>query len=330
MTRYKENNIDIIISGYVRKINFGKYVLNDIMSVIMEFHGIFCCFNVFNSDGKKCLKDTSYIAVNNERLLGLTRDNQFVCYKDGGSGSRIFVYTQALNKINDPIVLTSTGIWSFYAFVYTNNSKLYGFSSEDECDGKSLEKRLIQYNFDSVITDIKCAVGFGLLLTSNKNVYGCGRNDYGQLTKSYSKHGKLENRLMVNMTDIRMIINSGDIISINCFGSSSMILNDKNILKIFGHKVDTVSQEYNDITNVTKSKVIMFNCGYLHAGYITENNELFMMGDNEFSQCGTIHGMPNYSQRTSKVRINVDAKIVDIKCGVYYSMINPSVKLILL
>ena len=223
--------------------------------------------------------------------------------------------------------MISGGITHFHAIICTFDNKIYSFGQNEKQqigfktpDSEHLTiPELIDYKFDSNIKAIACGWQFTLFLTENGNLYGCGANECKQLTKTYRY------RKNTDGCSIRMIFNDGNIIKIGCCNQTSVILNDQNVLTMFGSDIslrkygwDYYSQEYS-MKTVEPLGIIDFHCGFEHFGYITKNNELYMMGGNAHCECG--RDTTFLSCKEFKLNIDGINGIIGVKCGWYFTII---------
>ena len=312
---YEEKKADIIVYGYIRD-KYPQNMIKDVIELIYIFYDKYLHFNVTNSNGIECLTDNEYkyFSLNNDTVFGIDINNEFHCISDGIYGPRITVMDGDSWKYCT--LLTSYGTYNLHGFVYTNNNELYAFGenyySEAGIEGNIDAPKLIHYEFDSILKQIECGNHYTLFLTLNGNVYGCGDNRYDQLLSSN------------NSSMISKIFSDNNIIKIGCCKSTSIVLTNKNKLKKFGVNIEIdVDDEipYDGIMTVPESNIIDFDCGYQHFGYITNNYELYMCGQNTFRECG-IKSKKEMEYCASKSFIyNNIKKIIHIKCGWWYTII---------
>ena len=247
------------------------------------------------------------MGINDDMVIGINEDNSIV-WKNGKHVE--LRYKHAVNIANIKIKLTSNG-WCKHAFIYTFDNELYGFGSNNYAQigckkGKIYIKKpkLVKYSFDSMIKYISCGYGHSIFLTINGNVYGSGDNDFGQLTDKF-----VNNKKNINI-EIQNIMNTNDVIKVGCGTHCSFILSNNNILNIFGY----FKYKHRIIPNV-----IDFNCGGIHAGYITLKREIYMIGHNGYCQCGLLSDIDYCDYIPNELLTN--KQINSVTCGYAHTII---------
>ena len=344
MSKYEQHTINDIINGYIKRIQ-NNWIPNEVIQLIYKFYDKLLSFDMTNNDKQKptfnqCKKlyinASSYFAINNDNSLYVFGDNQ---YSELGIGDdwndsddplkTVFKH----NFFNDKnIQVISQGIGNCHSFVYASNV-LYGFgSNEDEQLGINTPNDIvntpiiIEYNFKSKLKDIKCGDLHSLFLTIKGNVYGCGTNDYGQLTSKYAS---------VNRNIIQNILNTNNIKNIYCGINASYILNNDNILMSFGDnrsgqlgiKNDKELQSGNINIVLNGEKIYDFSCGGYYMGCLTFNKKLYMFGNNELAQCGC--DMTDITKSSETIAVhdgnNIilpnNARMEQIMCGYDHNII---------
>ena len=325
MKGYQEQNCDIILCGYIR-ICLSYNAPMDIIDTIHAFYDKTILFDVFCGETniiKKCknlaTNSDSYFFIDNKDQLNVIGINT-----DGQLGMKSFEIVLEVTKhiyfVNDDITLISEGHTNEHCFVYASNN-LYGFGQNidgqinDSVDECYYEPVLIEYNFKSKLKQIKCSDGKTLFLTENGNVYGNGSLSYGDLTKQYKNNGY-----------IQCIINTNNIIHIDCLSDSSYFLNNKNILSAVGLNSDgqlcinneSIDYSFEMVLCLNGESVKQFSCGTNHMGCITKSNQLFMYGSNDNCQCGHNNDSPFHRGN----EIIIKNKIINqVKCGWEYTII---------
>ena len=303
MTFYERNKFKIIISGYIRQ-NIGKDILNDIRDVIYVFSDKYLRFNVHNSSSGdiSCDDECICVAINGDEVL-FVNDQHIL---------RTGCIDNVDNFKNYVIKNISSGIDNHHGFIYTDKCELYGYGDNrneelgfESENFKVNNAMLINANCDGYIKDIKCGNDYSLFLNNKGNVFGCGSNDYNQLTSNYKEQHK----------GIQSIITGQNIAQINCCSQTSLILTNEKVLKIFGLNIQQNRGIYNGIIPLNDD-VIYFDCGVEFAGYITKDYELIMFGDNSEEQCGL-----SDANNIQRYTLTSNEQIIKVKCGGWHSFV---------
>ena len=312
MSSYKNaKNDEIIVSGYIKEI-LNKHAPNDIIDVISSYFDIYYLFDTFNIDGKCAEYESKIINVNGDTLLFRDNKGKITLTRHRDEWIEFFKNKSGL--------IISNGCMNSHQFVYTLDHNLYGFGRNDTrqigmttISTEDADPTLIMnIPFESPLIEMSCSRYYSLFLTKNGNIYGCGRNEYNCLTSKYNS----------NQMGIQKIINTGNIVKIGCCLQSNFMLDNNNILKVFGknpHSHIFSGDICDGIQIMHDSKIITFSCGYRHIGFITKNDELIMQGDNGYWQCGK--KSPKYCIIPEIKNVKLNGNIMDIKCGGWHNIV---------
>ena len=328
-----------IVIGYIRK-KFVGYIPNVIIQQILKFYHKLFVFNVYSHrrynifDGK-CINFVfnykSLFFVDNANVLYIKGLNN--C---GQLGDPAFTTKDVDLKENGffkgkNITFISHGLTNVHSFIYTDERVLYGFgknySGQTGFNASNEKLRVpckVMFDFGSALYQIECGNHHTLLLSYKGNVFGCGSNDYGQLSDQYKYFRKNEN------TSIQLLRKKDDITRIGCCYYSSYILTDKHTLYSFGlNNNGSLGGNFTDVSSSQLIQVISFyddsdglvssfECGSDHIGCLTMNNKIHMFGDNSSYQCGYTNEIPNNNNILNLPNIG---SIVSIKCGENHNII---------
>ena len=301
--KYKGNNQSyLLLNGYIKILSI-KNIPNDVCKIILDYYGNILLFNVYNKNGNNIASQYNGIYISGDSLYLINNVNKL----DGPFGSNnYFNFDNCFG--NETVMFMSQGCDSTHYFIKTANT-LYtkGRNNNCQCGMQTNEYFVdipvsIEYTFDSKLIQIKTGANHSLFLTENGNVYGCGNNDYGQLTDKYFKNNNS------NYT-IQCIIVTNDIKYIDCSINSSYILDDYGVLKSFGNnksgELGVFSFEYQSFKPLfVLANVIQMSCGLLYFGCITSNNEASMF---QYNKCNKI--------------IIKNSKIISVKCGGHHTIL---------
>ena len=320
-----------VVKAYIKHIN--RNTPTDIMSLLYSFCGtIITIFNVYKSDRTGFMDKCIYFGVFGGSYFFMDVDSAL--FVGGFANKYLKLKKSSINylikrkhfKCSDIELISNSCINGNHCFIYTKSKELYGFGKNDRCqvgietsnDEIIIQPRLIEYNFDSELIRISYGDNHTLFLTKMGNVYACGNNSNGELSKHYNicKNGNI----IVNILD------TNNIRSIGCCSMSSYVLNDDNKVCSFGDNsygelgIKNESITFcNNLNSIDIKDVDVFNCGCYHIGILTLNNELYMFGLNANKQCGSPYGTS--CPYGNKILLNNNEIIMDIKCGNNHNII---------
>ena len=317
-----------IVSGYVRII-VRQRSPNVIIGLIMQFYGRYRVgfFNVYDSRKKNIvLNECIGIFINKNSLHLIDKNDKLNVYgynKNCQLGFKLETTNMYIATKHHPyfdkrnVLFVSQGMYNDHIFVNTVKG-LYvcGGNKSNQCGIKKIKDQInkpfkMKYKFKGELTQISCGYKHTLFLTSNGNVYGCGGNNFGQLSNKYTKdNGR-----------IQCIIKSNNIKCIGCCYFSSYILNRHNKLCSFGYNESgelgindkKIKHARTAILAVDGENIDTFSCGSAHIGCLRSNNKLWMYGQNCWSQCG-IDGSDSCHDG-KQILYNHRGKIISVKCG---------------
>ena len=159
-----KNEINCLVSGYIRQYCMPKYMPNDITNIIQRYYHKM--FTVFDHKGYSYPsgKYSKHIGINNEQLCVIDANNH--------------VFINGYFKCRNVKHISNGLLTNKDTFMYTYSDELYMVKTYPDYD---LKPKLINFVFDScnVIIDVKCGSGHTIVTTigSNKiNYYSCGFN----------------------------------------------------------------------------------------------------------------------------------------------------------
>ncbi|KAJ3451532.1 btk-binding protein-related [Anaeramoeba flamelloides] len=167
-----------------------------------------------------------------------------------------------------------------------NNNQLYacGFNKYGQlCNGSTKNEQtpiLIKENVERIFS---CTSSDHLFYLSNNKLFGCGRNTCGQLGISSNE------KQIADPIQVETLIAKGQKYSLDCnqILDIKMTCNDSYLLtqegKIFQcgkrYQYSQESSQYFTELNInTESKIIKLDCGFHHAVFLTEDDDLFGVG----------------------------------------------------
>ena len=125
-----------------------------------------------------------------------------------------------------------------------------------------------------------------MIITTDSNLWSCGRNDYGQLC-----HGNRQSCLLAQKTSF------SNISKILGGGAHSLFQNNKGEIFVCGYNnVGQCGLGHFNSPQITPSlipnapsNIIQFVCGSLHCLFLDSEGNVFSVGYNEFGQLGLGH-----------------------------------------
>lgn len=169
--------------------------------------------------------------------------------------------------------------------------------------------------------DIACGDEHFIVLMNNNKVYGCGRNNYGQLCQN-------EN---VNFKSLTLINTTEKIIKIACGAYHSVFLTDNfNVLSCGLNNYGQLGIENNtnsnlliqtNLTILNGNKPKYIACGSHHTVILTDNYNLFSCGLNNYGQLGNENNTNSNSLIQTNLTTLNDNKPIYVSCGSYHTTI---------
>ena len=225
------------------------------------------------------------------------------------------------------VQLVSHGLYNPHTFMYTVNNELYGCGGNGRYQlgttkQSEYEPLLIKYNFDSMLISIECGYYHSVFLSEQGLVYGCGNNNYGQLTQEYPKLPFSQNNKKMDKNTIHPFTEFKNIIQIACTSFSTILLDSHGKVFTFGNNnhaelgvTDSDKKDINEL-NIIGDYI---SGGSFHVGCLTKDNNAYFFGWNNSGQCGS-------NEITSDQCIYTPTKIVshkvnELKCGRHHSII---------
>ena len=339
-THFGRNEV-LLVEGYSREI-FGYFFIPDIVIHIIalfsepkyQIHSSESGTTDINSNN---IQNPTNIHVNGLSTFYTTSNDVLYVYGNNSYGQLgIGHWAADVGLKSHPIFYDikypkciSFGIYNFHCFVSTKDNKLYGFGRNDKnqlgihtdtdilCKNKDIcEPILVDYKFDDIIKQISCGNLYTIFLVNNGNIYGCGSNEYGQL--SFSNFDKYYY--------INKINNINNIQQIGCSNNTTYLLNNNNELFSFGCNAygqmgiyQSDIKRTNKITKIQNFIVQQFDVGYHHLGFLNHQNNAFMFGSNQFSECGV-----NNNNKIIYAPYKIDAcngNGINVRCGNSHTII---------
>ena len=288
-------------------------------------------------------KECKYFAFNQQSLYFVHRNNTVYVHGNnfygqlGVNTKNRQIIKMKHNYVNEStkIKLISKSFCSHHCFTLCKNGELFGFGRNNEGqigfksssdNDKIYEPRLIEYNFETSLKEIKAGYDHTLFLSENGDVYGCGSNEYGQLTNGYKTNDSIDTEYT-----IQKIINTHNVKHIGCCLYSSYALKTNNRLRVFGYNGDGElgiknKNIYNTLgksfKSVSATNIKHFSNGAKHVGYFSlKNNKLRMYGSNQFEQCGLSYSHRECHSGNTIIIPKNNETIIDLKCGSYHNII---------
>jgi alpha-tubulin suppressor-like RCC1 family protein len=221
----------------------------------------------------------------------------------------------------------------YFSILLLDNNELWacgynGFGElglGDNTDRKAFTKVTKPSTMTSNVKDINCGVYYNIILCEDNSLWAAGDNNYGQLGL-----GDTTNRSVFTKVTkpSGMTSNIKDII---CGGYFSILLLDNNELWVCGDNDNGQLGlgDYNNRTTFTKvtkpstmtSNVKDINCGHYHTVLLTNDNEIWACGYNNFGQLG----LGDNTDRKAFTKVTkpstMTSNIKDIICGANHTIL---------
>ena len=210
----------------------------------------------------------------------------FGCNNQGQLGIGSFMPSCLPHKVKTLNNIEFFDCGANYTLCKTINGDVYcwgynfNFVSNTE---ESLTAPLLCRNWPDNIVDIKCGYFHALVLTSDQEVYSCGKNGFGQL-------GRKTNNL--DLLYLSRIESLHDIIRIECGKNHSICIDINNDLYVFGYNfygqlgLGDTNTRYEPIKHPSLSNIIDISTGGDITIVKTLSNEKYAFGNNNYSQLG--------------------------------------------
>jgi RCC1 and BTB domain-containing protein len=239
-----------------------------------------------NSNG--CLGLGHNNAVNEPQVVNELRDKQVIDIKSGGE---------------HVLVLTKCG--QCYSCGYNN----YGQLGIETTDQSNQFKRIYGLN-DKHIIGMSCGLNHSLVLLESGEVYAFGYNGSGELG--------LDNNVNQSIPSLVNGFNSEKVKAISCGSNHSLALTESGLLfswgansyyqlGLTGHQ--SIPSKVNFTDGVIIKKIV---CGPNHSLILTNMGKIYAFGYNASGQIGN----GDQNNQSIPIRININAKIVDISSGI--------------
>lgn len=234
-----------------------------------------------------------------------------------------FPYTPCvLNTFQDEIKQYDLG--GSFCIVLDNKGKVYGVG-ENSWNQISPKNDISIFKFVNIeigegitVDKISCGFQHSLFLTSNGDIYGCGKCSRGQLGSLNENKENLVSPQKLNISNKNI---NGKIIDISTGKYHSLFLTDKG--KVYGVGNNKFGQlglnpKTNDFSNelveiefdedVFISKIV---CGDNHSLFLTNDGRLYGNGDNTQGQINGV--LEDLYYKSTPVEIQFKEKILDVK-----------------
>ena len=326
---YRDNTDELLIYGYAHQYADMNDIPNCIIDLIKIFKkNEILVWKVTDYNTLKLVNVIdikSYYILGGENIMFVTNNGSLHCIGDNDCGQ--FLIDKSIvprvgiekpfkslffgSEYNRKIKLISEGVYSNHNFVVLENDDIYSFGSNEHGElgidkVTSWDNNETYLNAQKVdifqikqwvnnkecVLSIRCGARHSIILTCspNNNIYGCGRNTFGQLGLGHCDTPCLVFTLNEALIDIKCKI-------INCGINSSYVIDYDGNLWVFG-SCNNGRLGLGDITNDQLSpikinffknkniKIEQIGCGDRHACCLSDDNNVYTFGCNYYGQCG--------------------------------------------
>ncbi|KAH9084855.1 hypothetical protein Ae201684P_002092 [Aphanomyces euteiches] len=277
-------------------------------------------------------KNVMDVACGNENTIVLCENGQvFVCgYNDSGqcgmgTTQRVHAFKLITGLVDKQVVKLSAGngcehvaavtdLGELYTFGYNARGQL-GHGSTAAC---AFPTRVLGFSQKSVVK-VACSYFHSLVVTDENEMYGFGRNDFGQLGVSdgFDKHEPFRIPFFSGKRVLAMACGQyHSIVSLASGGLYSFGKNDHGQLGIDapGVKMTPVRVE----GELESEIIVQLACGYYHSVALTQSGKVYTFGRNDYGQLGLGH---KQTMATPTLVTHLNAfTIVDVACGCYHTL----------
>ena len=306
-----------LVYGYVTDLC--NTIPKPIIGVVFQFYyiGIYMIFYNDNSKNKNNWKYLTLESINNVYIncgckLFLNDDNILHGFGDNSYAqlglshtqtTEYYQYNMQANSffINDRgCQLISQGCKNEHIFIYTIKNKLYAFGANEKgqlglknMGSKIIRPTLVDINF--TVKYIGNGFAHSIFISKTGAVYGCGSNNYGQLGLN------TDERVIkvITQMDTEYLNNEAGIKCVCGYYHSNILTNNGNVFSCGdnSHAALGVGNQLGcsplptKITHLNKSDSFTefikdIQTGQDHAAILTNNNEIYLFGENLQGQCG--------------------------------------------
>ena len=195
---------------------------------------------------------------------------------------------------------------------------------------------------DDYITQIACGGLHTMFLTSNGNVYGCGKNVTYQVNSS---GGTVKTPTKITETNFVPQLASNEYITqIDCGGNHTMFLTSNGNVygcgynsyyqvnstrvadynRIYVVKTPTKITETNFLPQLVNDKITQIACGFDHTMFLTSEGNVYGCGANYYYQVnssgGTVNTPTKITETNFEPQLDSGDKITQISCGGNHTM----------
>lgn len=284
--------------------------------------------------------DSEYLDISNNTILNAKYDNTFILsntlYSCGYNNQSnninndylSFGNTNLYKNNNDKIKLLKYG--KNFVVVLTENNKLYtsGLNSSGQLGiGTNIDSNILNLLNEISITifpqtypiDIACGEEHFVILTNDNKIYGCGKNNYGQLGQPLT---------IYNKNTLIRITNFNNVKQISCGSYSTVFLTYDNIIYSLGLNNYGQFGSGNNNNSFTPIPMLTENfipqkviCGGYHTIIITNDFKLYSCGLNNYGQLGNGLNINTNIPILMNIENFNNHKPISGSCGYYHTCI---------
>jgi uncharacterized repeat protein (TIGR02543 family) len=219
--------------------------------------------------------------------------------------------------LNENEIVNNLELGGFFSVAMTNQNRIFswGRNTSGQLAVSGTHRNVpieitsrFNLNVGETITDIKLGFEHGLSLTSEGRVFSWGSNSLGANGLAFSTSTPT---VMTNLS-----LNANEKVEkIAAGGLTSVVLTSQNRLIAWGYSEagqivgSALTSSPKNITSSfslnTGETFVDIDLGYLHSGFVTSQNRVFMMGDNRSGQVGNNYAGGNFSRSPVDITANI-------------------------
>ncbi|XP_018910621.2 X-linked retinitis pigmentosa GTPase regulator isoform X1 [Bemisia tabaci] len=239
------------------------------------------------------------------------------------NGSDHSVIPVQTTQLSEKIRLLTAG--SQHSAALTESGKVYiwGSNTEGQCGLGQTPSIIAAPTLltikNSIITHVSCGYYHTAFVTEEGKLFICGEGENGKLGLG----DDIVNQVYPLLVDIDAFI-----IHVACGGSYTIALSDNGQVYVFG-KNQNKELGLPDLQTVTKPMPLAFDhtkkikrvsCGERHTGFVTDNGELWMCGDNRHGEL-CVDWIGDKASPISRISIFSAFFVKDVVCGGCHTMV---------
>ncbi|ETV97749.1 hypothetical protein, variant 4 [Aphanomyces invadans] len=271
------------------------------------------------------------VACGNENTIASCENGEvFACgYNDSGqcgmgTTQRVHSFKLIMSLVDKQVVKLSAGNGCEHVAAVSDSGHVYtfGYNARGQLGHGSTAAcafpSRVEFPVDVSVVQVACSYFHTLVATADNELYGFGRNDFGQLGISDGLDKHEPSRIPFFSGRRILAMACGQYHSIVSLASGGLYAFGKNDFGQLGVDVRGVRATPVAVGDFDSDIVVQVACGYYHSVALTQSGKVFTFGRNDYGQLGLGH---NHTVSTPSLVAYLTAfTIVDVACGCYHTL----------